>query len=121
MYLKNAIIDIFINVHLFILLINSKYPVGQEDKNRTCPVPSYYITLHYITLHEESLSDDAFHIISGILFSSAFASQIDIVEHYLETVANHSAIEFSRRKRLQSKISGAVCNYAYITSQAQQF
>ena len=85
----------FINVHFSILLISSKYPVGQEDKNRTCPVPSCYIALY-----EEPLSDDAFHIISGILFSSAFASQIDIVEHYLKTVANHSAIEFSRRKRL---------------------
>ena len=114
MYLRNTLMYIFINMHFSILLINSKYPAGQEEKNRTCPVPSCYIALY-----EEPLSDDAFHIISSILFSSALASQIDIVEHYLETVANHSTIEFRRRKRLQSKIGGIVCDDSGIASQTQ--
>lgn len=84
-----------IKPNFFILLINSKYTVWQEDKNRTCPVPSYYIALR-----EEPLKNDAFNIASVILFSSTFARHRDKVEHHFEAVANHSAVELCRRKSI---------------------
>ena len=83
----------FIKPNFAILLINSKYSVRQENKNRACPVLSCYIALR-----EEPLNNDVFHITSGILFSSAFALQCDKAEHHFEAVANHPAIKFSRRK-----------------------
>lgn len=87
--LKNVLIWMFIKVHSSTLLINSKYLVEQEGKNRTCPVPSCYIALR-----EEPLKNDAIHITSVILSSSTFARQGDKVEHCFEPVANHSAIKF---------------------------
>ena len=63
MRLQNSVMRMFIKPNLFILLIYSKYPVGQEDKNRTCPVPSCYIALP-----EEPLRNDALNIASIIYF-----------------------------------------------------
>jgi len=63
MCLENALMYIFINVHFSILLTSSKYPVGQEDKNRTCPVPSCYITFR-----EESLNNGVFHLQATFYF-----------------------------------------------------
>lgn len=88
-YLPNSDIKDFIKPNFFILLINSKYPVGQEDKNRTCPVPSCYIALR-----EEPLKNSAFNIASVILFSSTFARNRDKVEHHFEAVSNHPAVKF---------------------------
>ena len=89
MRLQNAIMIIFIKPCFIILLIYSKYPVGQEDMNRTCPVPSCYIALR-----EEPLNNDAFHTTSVILFSSTFARYRNKVEHHFKAVANHPAIKF---------------------------